>query len=150
MTIIAATNRLESLDEAVIRSGRLSKHIEILLPDKSLREKILGLYTEKVPMAPDVNLAKLAEETNGFSGADLENLVNEAKLHAVDQICEEESEDEELKVTVTMDDFNNVLKRLKSKKIEVGDENKKVSSLIEDWGNILSFRELKKYCGLAK
>ncbi|WP_052264859.1 AAA family ATPase, partial [Wolbachia endosymbiont of Operophtera brumata] len=108
VTIIAATNRLESLDEAVIRSGRLSKHIEILLPDKSLREKILGLYTEKVPMAPDVNLAKLAEETNGFSGADLENLVNEAKLHAVDQICEEESEDEDLKVTVNMDDFNNV------------------------------------------
>ncbi|MFV0948589.1 AAA family ATPase [Wolbachia endosymbiont of Nasonia giraulti] len=150
VTVIAATNRLESLDEAVIRSGRLSKHIEILLPDKSLREKILGLYTKKVPMAPDVNLAELAEETNGFSGADLENLVNEAKLHAVDQICEEESEDEELKVTVTIDDFNNVLKRLKSKKIEVGNENKKVSSLIEGWGNILNFRELKKYCGLAK
>ncbi|WP_264688708.1 AAA family ATPase [Wolbachia endosymbiont (group B) of Catoptria pinella] len=136
VTIIAATNRLESLDEAVIRSGRLSKHIEILLPDKSLREKILGLYTEKVPMAPDVNLAKLAEETNGFSGADLENLVNEAKLHAVDQICEEESEDEELKVTVNMDDFNNVLKDLKSKKVEVKNENEAVNDFIEFCKNI--------------
>ncbi len=140
VTVIAATNRLESLDEAVIRSGRLSKHIEIILPDKSLREKILGLYTEKVPMEPDVNLAKLAEETNGFSGADLENLVNEAKLHAVDQICEEESEDEELKVTVNMDDFNNVLKDLKSKKVE----NEQVDSKMELLNNIVNFANLSK------
>uniref|UniRef100_A0AAU7YL55 AAA family ATPase n=1 Tax=Wolbachia endosymbiont of Oeneis ivallda TaxID=3171168 RepID=A0AAU7YL55_9RICK len=141
--VIAATNRLESLDEAVIRSGRLSKHIEILLPDKSLREKILGLYTKKVPMVPDVNLAKLAEETNGFSGADLENLVNEVKLHAVDQTCEEESEDEELKVT--MDDFNNVLKDLKSKKVEVKNENEKVNSLMEFCEHISKYISSSKY-----
>ncbi len=139
VTVIAATNRLDSLDEAVIRPGRLSKHIEISLPDKSLREKILTLYMKGVPMASDVNLAELSDKTNDFSGADLENLVNEAKFHAIDQIYKEESEDEP-KITVTMDDFNNVLKDLKSKKVE----NEQADSKMELLNNIENFINLSK------
>lgn len=127
MTVIAATNCLESLDKAVIRPGRLSKHIKISLPDESLRKKILDLYVKEVPMAPDVDLAKLAGETVGFSGAGLEDLVNEAKFHAVERISEEELENNS--VQITMDDFNNVLEGLKSR-------DKQVSSNIEDISNL--------------
>lgn len=138
--VIAATNRLEMLDEALIRPGRFSKHIKIPLPDKSLRKEILSLYVKEVPMASDVNLAKLADETNGFSGADLENLVNEAKFCALDRICEEKSEDEELGITVTMSDFNNALESLKSQK----PENERVSSKIGSICDIANFASLSK------
>ena len=80
--IIAATNRPDVLDPALLRPGRFDRQIVVPLPDVNGREKILKVHCRKVPTAPDVDLRVLARGTPGFSGADLMNLVNEAALLA--------------------------------------------------------------------
>ena len=80
--IIAATNRPDLLDPALLRPGRFDRQIVVPLPDVNGREKILKVHARKVPLAPDVDLRVLARGTPGFSGADLMNLVNEAALLA--------------------------------------------------------------------
>ncbi len=80
--IIAATNRPDVLDPALLRPGRFDRQIVVPNPDVTGREKILKVHMRKVPLAPDVNVKTLARGTPGFSGADLMNLVNEAALLA--------------------------------------------------------------------
>ncbi|MBC7986249.1 MAG: ATP-dependent metallopeptidase FtsH/Yme1/Tma family protein [Sphingomonadaceae bacterium] len=80
--IIAATNRPDVLDPALLRPGRFDRQVVVPRPDIDGREKILLVHVKKVPLAPDVNLRTLARGTPGFSGADLANLVNEAALLA--------------------------------------------------------------------
>ncbi len=80
--IIAATNRPDVLDPALLRPGRFDRQIVVPLPDVNGREKILKVHARKVPLAPDVDLKTLARGTPGFSGADLMNLVNEGALMA--------------------------------------------------------------------
>ena len=76
--IIAATNRPDVLDPALLRPGRFDRQVVVPVPDIDGREKILGVHMKKVPLAPDVNPRTIARGTPGFSGADLANLVNEA------------------------------------------------------------------------
>ncbi len=83
--IIAATNRGDVLDSAILRPGRFDRRIHVSLPDVKGREQILRVHTRKVPLAPDVELGIIARGTPGFAGADLENLVNEAALLAARQ-----------------------------------------------------------------
>ncbi|MBL8681438.1 MAG: ATP-dependent zinc metalloprotease FtsH [Myxococcales bacterium] len=83
--IIAATNRADVLDSAILRPGRFDRRIHVSLPDVKGREQILRVHTRKVPLAPDVELGIIARGTPGFAGADLENLVNEAALLAARQ-----------------------------------------------------------------
>ncbi|MEQ9080209.1 MAG: ATP-dependent zinc metalloprotease FtsH [Sandaracinaceae bacterium] len=83
--IIAATNRPDVLDPAILRPGRFDRRIVVPRPDLRGREGILHVHTKKVPLAEDVDLEILARGTPGFSGADLENLVNEAALLAARQ-----------------------------------------------------------------
>ena len=78
--IIAATNRPDVLDPALLRPGRFDRQVVVPLPDIEGREKILGVHMKKVPLAPDVDGRTIARGTPGFSGADLANLVNEAAL----------------------------------------------------------------------
>ncbi len=80
--IIAATNRPDVLDPALLRPGRFDRQIVIPNPDVAGREKILRVHVRKVPLAPDVDLKTIARGTPGFSGADIMNLVNEAALLA--------------------------------------------------------------------
>ncbi len=80
--IIAATNRPDVLDPALLRPGRFDRQIVVPLPDVNGREKILRVHVRKVPLAPDVDLKVIARGTPGFSGADIMNLVNEAALLA--------------------------------------------------------------------
>ena len=80
--VIAATNRPDVLDPALLRPGRFDRQVVVPLPDIRGREQILAVHMRKVPMAPDVKGEILARGTPGFSGADLANLVNEAALYA--------------------------------------------------------------------
>ena len=80
--LVAATNRPDVLDPALLRPGRFDRQVVVPNPDVVGREKILNVHAKKVPLAPDVNLRVIARGTPGFSGADLANLVNEAALLA--------------------------------------------------------------------
>ena len=80
--VMAATNRADILDKALLRPGRFDRQVYVGLPDVKGREEILKVHTRKKPLAPDVSLKVIAQRTAGFAGADLENLVNEAALLA--------------------------------------------------------------------
>ena len=80
--VIAATNRPDVLDPALLRPGRFDRQVVVPLPDIRGREQILAVHMKKIPAGPDVDSAILARGTPGFSGADLANLVNEAALFA--------------------------------------------------------------------
>ena len=95
--LIAATNRPDVLDPALLRPGRFDRQVVVARPDVKGREEILKVHSRRIPLAPDVDLMVLARGTSGFSGADLANLVNEAALLAARQD----------KKTVEMIDFEN-------------------------------------------
>ncbi len=100
--IVAATNRPDVLDPALLRPGRFDRRIVVPSPDVRGREAILKVHTRKVPLADDVHLDRLARGTPGFVGADLENIVNEAALGAArkdqDQVCMADLEEAKDKV----------------------------------------------------
>ncbi|MDR1464007.1 MAG: ATP-dependent zinc metalloprotease FtsH [Oscillospiraceae bacterium] len=102
--IIAATNRPDILDPALLRPGRFDRQITVLLPDLRGREAILRVHAKNKPLAPDVDLQVIARTTAGFTGADLENLLNEAALLAARgskrAITKVEIEDAMLKVVI--------------------------------------------------
>ena len=82
VVVLAATNRPDVLDQALLRPGRFDRKVMLDLPDREAREAILRVHVREVPLADDVDLGRIAARTIGFSGADLENLVNEAALLA--------------------------------------------------------------------
>ena len=100
--VMAATNRPEVLDPALLRPGRFDRQISVELPDLIGRQQILDIHTRQVVLAPDVELETVARVTPGFSGADLENVVNQAALLAARRE----------KVSVEMTDFNEAIERV--------------------------------------
>ena len=82
VVVMAATNRADILDKALLRPGRFDRHITVSLPDRVGRQAILAVHTRRTPLHEDVSLERLARLTTGMSGADLANLVNEAALGA--------------------------------------------------------------------
>lgn len=98
VVVLAATNRVDILDKALLRPGRFDRHVTVSLPDRTGRQAILGLHTTKTPLHEEVSLERLARLTTGMSGADLANLVNEAALCAarknleqIDHACFEDA-----------------------------------------------------------
>ena len=102
VVVLAATNRPDVLDRALLRPGRFDRQIVVDAPDLEGRDAILKLHSRGKPMAPDVDLHKIAQETPGFSGADLANLINEAALltarHGGTTIAQKDLEDAAEKV----------------------------------------------------
>ncbi len=102
--VMAATNRKDILDPALMRPGRFDRHITVNYPDVKGREEILRVHTRNKPIGPDVDLGTIAKTTGGFTGADLENLTNEAALLAARKdkkaITMEEIEEATIKVIV--------------------------------------------------
>jgi len=92
IVVIAATNRLDTLDEALLRPGRFDRQIEIGLPDLNARYQILKLYSKNRPIADNLSLKGIAEQTVYFSGAKLETLMNEAAINAARENAEAISE----------------------------------------------------------
>ncbi len=89
LVVLSATNRMESLDPALLRPGRLEQHIEVPNPDADARREILAVHTRETPLGDDVDLAMLATETGDYSGAELESLVREASMRAIREIADE-------------------------------------------------------------
>ncbi len=83
IVVIAATNRVDTLDAALLRPGRFDRQIEIMLPDKDARKEILKLYLSKMNVSNDINLEEIADLIVYFSGAMIENLINESALLAI-------------------------------------------------------------------
>ena len=102
VVLLAATNRPEILDPALLRAGRFDRQVLVDRPDKKGRIQILKLHMAKAKLAPDVDTEHLAALTPGFTGADLANLVNEAALLATRRKAD----------AVTMEDFNNAIERM--------------------------------------
>ncbi|STY28571.1 protease, ATP-dependent zinc-metallo [Legionella wadsworthii] len=102
LILLAATNRPEILDPALLRAGRFDRHILVDRPDKRGRVEILDVHLKKIKKAPDIDSEKIAALTPGFSGADLANLVNEAALFAIRHHAD----------SVSMDDFTNAVERI--------------------------------------
>jgi cell division protease FtsH len=102
LVLLAATNRPEILDPALLRAGRFDRQVLVDRPDKQGRVQILNVHLKKARLAPDVEPGKIAALTPGFTGADLANLVNEATLLATRRKAD----------AVAMDDFNNAVERI--------------------------------------
>ena len=118
--VIAATNRPEMLDEALLRPGRFDRTITIALPDIKDREQILKIHAANKKIAEDVDLKSIAEDTAGFSGAELENILNEAAIYAANRnhksIERKDIEDAVKKVTVGLEKRDRVVSE-KDKKL---------------------------------
>ena len=123
--MIAATNRPDILDPALMRPGRFDRQIMVGYPDIKGREEILKVHSKGKPLAPDVNLATIAKSTSGFTGADLENLLNEAALlsarKSLKSVTMEEIEEATVKVVVGAEKRSRV----------VTDKDKKITSYHE-------------------
>jgi len=100
--VLAATNRAEILDQALLRPGRFDRRVDVQPPDRDGRRKILEVHTRDVPLASDVDLGQIASTTQGMVGADLANLVNEAALLAARRNHDQ----------VTLADFNDAVEKL--------------------------------------
>src|ERR671933_1565064 len=100
--VLAATNRADVLDPALLRPGRFDRRIQVLPPDRAGRAEILKVHTRGVPLAPETDLDAIAAETPGLVGADLRNLVNEAALLAASKGCD----------AVGPDDFRDALEKI--------------------------------------
>ena len=113
VVMIAATNRPDILDPALLRPGRFDRQVVVDLPDVKGREEILKVHSINKPLGDDVNLAKIAKETVGYSGADLENLMNEAAIFAArnnhEKITNRDVEDANLKVMMGSEKKSRVL-----------------------------------------
>lgn len=123
--LIAATNRPDVLDPALVRPGRFDRQVVVSNPDLLGREQILKVHMKRVPLAPDVNAKIIARGTPGFSGADLANLVNEAALHAA----------RKNRRVVTMEDFeaakDKVLMGPERKSMVMSESEKKLTAYHE-------------------
>jgi cell division protease FtsH len=123
--IVAATNRPDVLDPALLRPGRFDRQVVVPRPDVKGREAILKVHTRKTPLSEDVNLQVLARGTPGFTGADLENLANEAALLAARRN----------KAKVEMDDFeaskDKVLMGVERRTMIISEEEKRLTAFHE-------------------
>ncbi len=112
--VMAATNRPDILDRALLRPGRFDRQITVNYPDVKGREEILKVHSRGKPLGPDVNLATIAKSTSGFTGADLENLLNESALlavrHGKKAITQEEIEEATIKVVMGAEKKSHVVK----------------------------------------
>ncbi|MDR0942547.1 MAG: ATP-dependent zinc metalloprotease FtsH [Holosporales bacterium] len=118
--VLAATNRADILDPALLRPGRFDRKITVEYPDMAGREKILKVHSKDVPLSPDVNLKTIARGTPGFSGAELANLVNEAALLAA----------KKNNLSVSMKDFE-----MAKDRVMMGAERKSMSMTNEEKKN---------------
>jgi len=118
VVVLGATNRPDIIDEALLRPGRFDKLLRIPPPDKEGRIEILKIHTKKKPLAKDVDITKLAEITEGYTGADLAAAANAASIAAIKEYVKAHGKDAESgtgDLTITMRDFEEAVKETRRK-----------------------------------
>jgi len=115
--IIGATNRLDIVDEALLRPGRFDRIIEVPFPDNKGREQIFNIHTKKKPLAEDVSIAKLVEQTEGFSGAEIAAIANRAAIAALKRYVGGKSENLN-EIKITQQDLLDAIDKVKPRKVE--------------------------------
>jgi cell division protease FtsH len=134
--VIAATNRPDVLDPALLRPGRFDRQVVLEVPDLKEREAILKVHCDKKPLAADVDLKKVAERTSGFSGADLANLLNEAAIATA------KANEKEIKMQTIFDSIEKVMIGAERKSRVITDKEKKITAYHEA-GHALVAHNLK-------
>jgi transitional endoplasmic reticulum ATPase len=113
VVVIATTNRPDLIDSALLRPGRLDRHVHVPVPDEEARRAILAVHTREKPLADDVDLDSIARRTEGYVGADLEAVTREAAMAAsrefVNSVSKEEITESVGNVRITMDHFEHAL-----------------------------------------
>ncbi len=117
VVLLAATNRPDMLDPALLRSGRFGRHIEVPLPNQISRMKIFKIHLKDKPISDDIDLEKLAEKLDGYTGADIEGICEEATILAIrrgihDKFVQDDDPKTYTEVKITMDDFNEAIKKI--------------------------------------
>ncbi|MDS0258996.1 AAA family ATPase [Haloarcula sp. S1CR25-12] len=119
LVVLAATNRRDMIDDALLRPGRLEQHVEVPDPDAEAREEILSVHTRGKPLADDVSVAELAADLEGVSGAELEAVVREASMLAIREMAEEmgpaEASERADEVRITGAHFRRALERARDR-----------------------------------
>jgi len=121
VVILGATNRQDLIDDALLRPGRFDRILLVPPPNKEARVEILKIHTKKKPLAKDVDLAKLAEMTEGYTGADLASIANAASISAIKQYLKahgKEAEEGAADFSISMHDFEEAIKELKREATE--------------------------------
>ena len=114
VTVIAATNRPDILDPALLRPGRFDRLVYVPIPDKEARKEIFRIHLRGRPLAEDVDIETLAERTEGYTGADIEAICNEATILALREYIQSGKNPEEPKdAKIEMKHFEEALKRIK-------------------------------------
>ncbi len=116
--VIGATNRLDMVDPALLRPGRFDKLLSVPVPDLEARKEILKIHLKKKPLAKDVNMEKLAEKTEGYSGADIAALCNNASMlvikeHITKSKTLEKAKEKLKSLKISMKDFENTMEKMK-------------------------------------
>ena len=123
--VLAATNRVDILDPALLRPGRFDRRVYINMPDVKGREEILKVHAKNKPLDKDVNLKNIARITSGFTGADIENMLNEAALLAAKQ----------KQTTIKMEDINNAIAKVtmgpQKRSYVMSEEDKRITAIHE-------------------
>lgn len=134
--VMAATNRVDILDPALLRPGRFDRKVAVGRPDVAAREAILRIHVASKPLGDDVDLHSVARQTSGFTGADLENLMNEAAILSA----------REGKVFISADDINKAFIKVgigTEKKSRIVSEKEKSITAYHEAGHAILFRELE-------
>jgi len=141
--VLAATNRPDVLDQALLRPGRFDRQVTVAMPDVKEREAILQVHSKKIPLSDDVDIPKMAKATSGMSGADLFNIVNEAAIFAARKDSQ----------VVSNADFeearDKILMGIPRKSLTMSDKNKLMTAFHEA-GHALPYYFLKNVTGLHK
>ncbi|AKN29696.1 cell division protein FtsH [Clostridium carboxidivorans P7] len=124
--VVAATNRLDMLDDALLRAGRFDRHVMVGLPDLNARYKILKVHSKNKPLSPSVDLFQIAKQTVYMSGADLANVINEASIYAIKENYSE----------ITLNHIDKAMN-----KIIAGDEKKDRSNISDTEKRITAYHE---------
>jgi len=133
--IIGATNRLDVLDEALLRPGRFERHIYVGIPDPKGRKKILEIYTKKKPLDEDVNFDEIIKRTYGFSGAQIKSLCNEAAINAINK------EEKTIKMDHFLSAIDKIIAGLERKNFRLSENEKRITAYHEAGHALISHLE---------